>query len=93
MGPRHLLKEGFVTKAKSGRKLQLVLCNDIIVLLESRNLYRMVGRLLILLSADEPRIQPIPLHEAKANEGSSRDGTAFTIIQEYKRHGDTIALK
>ncbi|GHJ86190.1 hypothetical protein NliqN6_2592 [Naganishia liquefaciens] len=77
MGPRHLLKEGFVTKAKSGRKLQLVLCNDIIVLLESRNLYRM----------------PIPLHEAKANEGSSRDGTAFTIIQEYKRHGDTIALK
>jgi hypothetical protein len=42
MGSRRLLKEGAVTKAKSGRKLQLVLCNDIIVLLESRNLYRMV---------------------------------------------------
>lgn len=83
-------------KAKSGRKLQLVLCNDIIVLLDARNLYRMVsgatnrreyGGLPIVV------IQPIPLHEARAKEGSSRDGTAFTITQDYKRHGDTIALK
>jgi hypothetical protein len=43
LGPRKLLKEGSVSKAKSGRKLQLVLCNDIIVLLESRSLYRMVS--------------------------------------------------
>jgi hypothetical protein len=42
-GPRKLLKEGAVTKSKSGRKLQMVLCNDIIVLVESRNLYRMVS--------------------------------------------------
>ena len=41
-GPRTLLKEGPVTKSKSGRKLTMVLCNDIIVLVESRNLYRMV---------------------------------------------------
>jgi len=41
-GPRQLLKEGVVTKAKSGRKLTLVLCNDILVLIDSRNLYRMV---------------------------------------------------
>jgi hypothetical protein len=41
-GPRKLLKEGSVTKSKSGRKLTMVLCNDIIVLVESRNLYRMV---------------------------------------------------
>jgi len=41
-GPRTLLKEGTVTKSKSGRKLTMVLCNDIIVLVESRNLYRMV---------------------------------------------------
>ncbi|RXK39792.1 hypothetical protein M231_02985 [Tremella mesenterica] len=47
LGPRRLLKEGQVTKAKSGRKLTVVLCNDILVLIESRNLYRM----------------PIPLHE------------------------------
>ena len=49
MGPRCLLKEGSVSKAKSGRKLQLVLCNDIIVLLESRNLYRMVSCLSLML--------------------------------------------
>ena len=47
-GPRTLLKEGTVTKSKSGRKLTMVLCNDIIVLVESRNLYRMV-RLYLLL--------------------------------------------
>jgi hypothetical protein len=41
-GPRRLLKEGLVTKAKSGRKLTLVLCNDILVLIDSKNLYRMV---------------------------------------------------
>jgi hypothetical protein len=42
-GARELIKEGVVTKAKSGRKLTLVLCNDILVLIESRNLYRMVS--------------------------------------------------
>jgi hypothetical protein len=36
-GPRKLLKEGPVTK------LTLVLCNDVLVLIESRNLYRMVS--------------------------------------------------
>ena len=47
-GPRTLLKEGTVTKSKSGRKLTMVLCNDIIVLVESRNLYRMVCSFLLL---------------------------------------------
>lgn len=42
-GPRRLIKEGTVMKAKSGRKLTLVLCNDILVLIDSRNLYRMVS--------------------------------------------------
>jgi len=42
-GPRKLIKEGVVTKSKSGRKLTLVLCNDILVLIDSRNLYRMVS--------------------------------------------------
>lgn len=31
-----------MSKSKSGKKLTLVLCNDILVLIESRNLYRMV---------------------------------------------------
>ena len=43
-GKRQLVKEGNVSKAKSGRKLHMVLCNDILVLIESRNLYRMVSR-------------------------------------------------
>ncbi|ORY26048.1 hypothetical protein BCR39DRAFT_542389 [Naematelia encephala] len=52
-GQRRLLKEGQVSKAKSGRKLTLVLCNDVLVLIESRNLYRM----------------PIPLFEVTVREG------------------------
>jgi hypothetical protein len=46
LGERLLLKEGELTKAKSGRALQVVLCNDILVLIESKNLYRMVSWLL-----------------------------------------------
>ena len=44
MGPRRLLKEGILTKAKSGRKLRAFLCNDILVLTEdvTKSLYRMV---------------------------------------------------
>lgn len=42
-GPRKLIKEGGVAKAKSGRKLNLVLCNDILVLLDDKSLYRMVS--------------------------------------------------
>jgi hypothetical protein len=32
-----------VNKAKSGRKLWMVLCTDVLILIESRNLYRMVS--------------------------------------------------
>jgi len=44
MGPRKLLKEGELTKAKSRRKLHVVLCNDIVVLIDetAKSLYRMV---------------------------------------------------
>lgn len=45
MGPRRLLKEGVVFKAKSGKKLNAFLCSDILVLLDEamKNLYRMVS--------------------------------------------------
>jgi hypothetical protein len=46
-GPRRLLKEGPIAKAKSGRKLTVVLCNDILVMIESKNLYRMVSGWLV----------------------------------------------
>ncbi|KAG9017136.1 hypothetical protein FRB90_001611 [Tulasnella sp. 427] len=44
LGKRKLIKEGEITKAKSGRKLQIVLCNDVLVLMDAaaRSLYRMM---------------------------------------------------
>ena len=44
LGDRKLLREGLVNKAKSGRKLRLILCNDILLLTEEhgKTLYRMV---------------------------------------------------
>ena len=44
LGDRRLLREGFLTKAKSGRKLRAFLCNDILLLTDEhgRTLYRMV---------------------------------------------------
>lgn len=47
MGPRRLLKEGVLVKAKSGRRLHAVLCNDIMVLMDAhaQSLYRMVRTL------------------------------------------------
>jgi len=45
-GERTILKEGSVTKAKSGRKLQMVCCNDVLLILEDRTtMYRMVREL------------------------------------------------
>jgi hypothetical protein len=44
MGERKLLKEGVVSKAKSGRKLRAFLCTDILVLTDEvgKTLYRTV---------------------------------------------------
>jgi actin cytoskeleton-regulatory complex protein PAN1 len=44
MGPRRLLKEGIVTKSKSGRRLRAFLCSDVLVLTDenAQSLYRMV---------------------------------------------------
>ncbi|ELU37390.1 protein binding protein [Rhizoctonia solani AG-1 IA] len=35
MGPRRLIKEGVLVKAKSGRRLHAVLCNDILILMDA----------------------------------------------------------
>ena len=44
MGPRKLLREGILTKAKSGRRLRGFLCSDILVLTDegAKALYRTV---------------------------------------------------
>lgn len=45
LGARKLLKEGVLSKAKSGRRLRAVLCSDILVLMDEgeKGLYRVVS--------------------------------------------------
>ncbi|QRW00930.1 actin cytoskeleton-regulatory complex protein pan1 [Ceratobasidium sp. AG-Ba] len=77
MGPRRLLKEGVLVKAKSGRRLQAVLCNDIFVLMDAaaQSLYRM----------------PMSLTELVVKEG--KDEVTLLVQVAYPRGGDTIALR
>ncbi|KAI0781525.1 hypothetical protein BD413DRAFT_505992 [Trametes elegans] len=80
MGPRKLLKEGVLMKAKSGRKLRAFLCSDILVLTEeaTKSLYRM----------------PLSLSEVEVRESSgARDDTAFQLAVSYPRGGDAVSLR
>ncbi|KAF9481352.1 hypothetical protein BDN70DRAFT_912316 [Pholiota conissans] len=79
MGPRRLLKQGVVFKAKSRKKLNAFLCSDILVLLDEsmKNLYRM----------------PIPLAYAQVKDTGTRDETGFQISQNYPRGGDALNLR
>lgn len=45
MGVRKLLKEGTLMKYKSGRKLRIFLCNDLLILTDEKitRLYKMVS--------------------------------------------------
>lgn len=71
-GDRRILKEETLLKAKSksGRKLTLVLCNDLLLILSGPNLYRM----------------PSPLEEVFVKESSSsattrsKDGSTLKVI-------------
>jgi hypothetical protein len=51
LGPRKLLKEGVISKAKSGRKLRLFLCSDILVLTHEggSGLYRVVSVFVVVV--------------------------------------------
>ncbi|CAE6506752.1 unnamed protein product, partial [Rhizoctonia solani] len=77
MGPRRLIKEGVLVKAKSGRRLHAVLCNDIVVLMDAaaQSLYRM----------------PMALTELNVREG--KDDQTLSIQVAYPRGGDTIVLR
>ncbi|KAH9890504.1 hypothetical protein C8Q73DRAFT_651881 [Cubamyces lactineus] len=79
MGPRKLLKEGVLMKAKSGRKLRAFLCSDILVLTEetTKSLYRM----------------PLSLSEVEVREPTGRDDSAFQLAVSYPRGGDAITLR
>lgn len=62
LGPRRLLREGVLNKAKSGRKLRAVLCSDVLVLLDEgeKGLYRVVSGLLCF------RLSPFSFHRPSA---------------------------
>jgi len=80
MGQRRLLKEGILTKSKSGRRLLAFLCNDILVLTDeaAKSLYRL----------------PIPLLDCQVKEAPGhRDDLAFQISLAYPRGGDTVGLR
>ncbi|KAG1741756.1 Rho family DH domain-containing guanine nucleotide exchange factor [Suillus paluster] len=80
LGPRKLLKEGVVSKAKSGRKLRLFLCSDILVLTDDvgRGLYRV----------------PIPLNEVQIKGSrTEREDSVLRLHLAYPRGGDTIVLR
>ncbi|WVN89977.1 uncharacterized protein L203_105207 [Cryptococcus depauperatus CBS 7841] len=66
LGPRKLVKEGLVSKTKSGRKLTMVLCNDIIVLMDGKDLYRM----------------PLALHEIEVRQSRDSTGFAIKVDQK-----------
>ncbi|KIM28843.1 hypothetical protein M408DRAFT_8613 [Serendipita vermifera MAFF 305830] len=80
MGPRRLIKEGIVTKAKSRRRIRVVLCSDIVVLVEEATgaVYRI----------------PIPLSSANVYEAQgARDDLGFAISTSYPRGGTQIGLR
>ncbi|KAF9228917.1 hypothetical protein BS17DRAFT_772724 [Gyrodon lividus] len=80
LGARRLLKEGPLNKAKSGRKLRAVLCNDILVLMDEaeKGLYRV----------------PIPVTEIQIRPAKSgRDDSLIRVHLPYPRGGDMIVLR
>ncbi|KAH9019377.1 hypothetical protein EDB84DRAFT_1517396 [Lactarius hengduanensis] len=80
LGNRKLLREGLLNKAKSGRKLRVFLCNDILILTDEpgKTLYRM----------------PIPLTEIRVDEDPRhRDEVSFQLSIAYPRGGDKITLR
>jgi Pleckstrin homology domain len=80
MGPRRLIREGVVTKAKSGRKLRIFLCNDILVLTDenAKALYKMVRSAAIYVNVLNTQaigsLQPIPLSELAMKESAGTRG-------------------
>ncbi|KAI6004628.1 Dbl homology domain-containing protein [Pisolithus albus] len=82
LGPRRLLKEGVLAKAKSGRKLRVLLRSDILPLLnesEGGGLYR-----------------PLPVHELEIHPSRRyvRSEDAYIRIHRgYPRGGETLVLR
>ncbi|KAG6329916.1 hypothetical protein ID866_9173, partial [Astraeus odoratus] len=81
LGPRRLIKEGVLAKAKSGRKLRVLLCSDILLLLNesAMSLYRV----------------PLPVHELEIHfsHGLSCDDNTVRIHRTYLRWREALVLR
>ncbi|SCV75025.1 BQ2448_8054 [Microbotryum intermedium] len=77
MGPRRLLKEDRVTKARSGRKLNVYLFNDLLIFTETK-----AG------GSEVVYRWPIPLEECAIRD-QARDDLAFVVAHR----GDTINVR
>jgi len=80
LGPRKLVKEGVLGKAKSGRKLRVLLCSDILVLVDEaeKGLYRV----------------PIPVNEIQIKPSRiGREDPLIRLHLAYPRGGDTVVLR
>lgn len=78
---RRIIRDEMVTKAKSGRKLRLVLTTDLLLVLHAQDgsLYRM----------------PIPVNEVRAEEAKGkRHGDEFRVVHEMRGvQGDVLKVK
>ncbi|KAI5118090.1 hypothetical protein M0805_007740 [Coniferiporia weirii] len=79
MGQRKLLKEGPLMKYKSGRKLRVFLCNDMLILTDDRvsRLYKM----------------PIQLNQVDVKVLPGKDELGFQLVFAYPRGGEAMAFK
>lgn len=96
LGPRRLIKEGQLSKAKGSKRLTCILTNDILVLTEpSRNLYRMPLPLGEFVLKCVPPALPSRSGLRTLTRGPSREyansPTMFQIVPRYR--GDPIVLR
>ncbi|KAI6004716.1 hypothetical protein EDD15DRAFT_2359474 [Pisolithus albus] len=94
LGPRRLLKEGVLVKAKSGRKLRVLLCSDILLLLnesESGGLYRVASS-----QHYDPHLFPLPVHELEIHTSrryAHSEDAYIRIHRTCPRGGETLVLR
>lgn len=79
LGPRRLVKEGPMVKARSGRRLRLLLCNDILVLLDE--------------NAAGLYCAPLPVHELEMRASQRETDTTVRIHRAYPRGGKMLVLR
>jgi hypothetical protein len=89
MGPRKLLKQGTLLKAKSRRKLHVLLCSDILVLMDDsmKTLYRLVCKCYLVMfpSLRMPLASLsllLTLRSRSRNRGQKVRFTSYQVIRQ-----------